>query len=244
MSYAISLESFEGPLDLLLHLIQKNKIDICDISISEITSQYLGQIGIWKRQDMEIASDFIVMAARLLELKSKMLLPKNEGELEEDEEALKTKLLRQIYEYKIFKEISAYLGKREERELRGIYKDPEYIPEEIKEETIEIDPLSLLQSFKTLLLREEEVYDILPPQKIVRELFSVEEKIEKISNALKNAGEKGLSFSELLFPGISREEVVVTLLALLELVKTKGLRLKQNRVFIDFQIKKEEVHES
>jgi len=239
MGYAVSLEGFEGPLDLLIHLIQKNKIDIYDIPISEITKQYLHQIKVWKKLDMELASDFIVMAARLLEIKSRMLLPKTEIE-SEDEEDLQARLVRQLVEYKIFKEISAYLGTREQRELCAVYRDPEYIPQNEDEEPLILDPMALMQGFQSLLLlREEDREAIVPPQKIVRELFNVEATIIEITTALIECGAVGLSFSELLHPDISRQEVVVTLLALLEMVKTSGLRLEQNRVFIDFQIRRE-----
>lgn len=243
MGYAVSLESFEGPLDLLIHLIQKNKIDIYDIPIAEITKQYLVQIKEWKKLDLEVASDFIVMAARLLEIKSRMLLPISEVETE-DEESLQAKLVRQLVEYKIFKDISAYLGTREQRELCVVYRDPEYIFKDTDEEPLDLDPMALRQCFQSLLfLKEEELEYIVPPQEIVRELFNVEEKIQEIKEALVRSGEAGLSFSELLHLHISREEVVVTLLALLEMVKTAGLRLLQNRVFIDFKIKKEtEIH--
>jgi len=242
MGYAVSLESFEGPLDLLIHLIQKNKIDIYDIPINEITKQYLLQIKDWKKLDMEVASDFIVMAARLLEIKSRMLLPISEVETE-DEEDLQARLVRQLVEYKIFKEISAYLGTREQHLLCAIYRDPEYIFENEDKEPIVLDPMALMQCFRgLLLLKEEEVEAIVPPQKIVRELYNVEEKINEIKEALIRSGEAGLSFSELLHPEISREEVVITLLALLEMVKTNGLRLEQNRVFIDFLIKREDVN--
>ncbi|MBK5244092.1 MAG: segregation/condensation protein A [Eubacteriaceae bacterium] len=240
MGYAVSLESFEGPLDLLIHLIQKNKIDIYDIPIAEITKQYLLQIKDWKKLDMDVASDFIVMAARLLEIKSRMLLPITEEETE-DEESLQARLVRQLVEYKIFKEISVFLGTREQWELCAIYRDPEYIFQNEDTEPIVLDPMALMQSFQSLLLlKEEEIEAIVPPQKIVRDLFNVEEKITEIMEALIRCGEAGLSFSELLHPEISREEVVVTLMALLEMVKTSGLRLEQNRVFIDFQIKREE----
>ncbi|WP_242990236.1 segregation and condensation protein A [Acetobacterium bakii] len=235
----MSLEGFEGPLDLLIHLIQKNKIDIYDIPISEITKQYLSQIQVWKKLDMEVASEFIVMAARLLEIKSRMLLPKDEVE-SENEEDLQARLIRQLVEYKIFKEISAYLGTREQRELCAIYRDPEYIPINEDKEPLVLDPMALMQSFKgLLLLKEEDREAIVPPQKIIRELFNVEEKITEITAALVQCGQAGLSFSELLHPFISRDEVVVTLLALLEMVKTSGIRLEQNRVFIDFQIRRE-----
>lgn len=240
MGYAVSLERFEGPLDLLIHLIQKNKIDIYDIPIAEITKQYLLQIKDWKKLDMEVASDFIVMAARLLEIKSRMLLPISEDETD-DEEDLQARLVRQLVEYKIFKEIAAYLGTREQHELCTVYRDPEYIFQNEDNEPIVLDPVALMKSFQSLLLlKEEEIDAMVPPQKIIRELFNVEEKITEITEALIRCGEAGLSFSELLHPAISREEVVVTLLALLEMVKTSGLRLEQNRVFIDFQIKREE----
>jgi len=239
MGYAVSLEGFEGPLDLLIHLIQKNKIDIYDIPIAAITNQYLEQIKTWQDMDMDVASDFIVMAARLLEIKARALLPKREDQTE-DEEDIQAKLVRQLIEYKIFKEISAYFQTREKQELGAIYRDPEYIPQNEEEAPLEIDPVALEQCFKRLLFQqEEELEAIAPPQKIIRELFSIEEKIAEITDALIRAGEAGVSFSELLHPDISREEVVVTLLSLLEMVKTSGLRLVQNRVFIDFHIEKE-----
>lgn len=239
MAYAVRIEHFEGPLDLLIHLIQKNKIDIYDISIATITNQYLMQIKTWETLDMDVASEFIVMAARLLEIKAKALLPKNEDQTE-DEEDLQAKLIRQLVEYKIFKDISAYFQTLEQQELQAIYRDPEYIPQNEEEVPLAIDPFALEQCFKRLLLqREEEIEAIAPPQQIIRELFNIEEKIAEITDVLIQAGEAGVSFSELLHPEISREEVVVTLLSLLEMVKTSGLRLVQNRVFIDFQIQRE-----
>lgn len=239
MGYAVSLQGFEGPMDLLIHLIQKNKIDICDIPIAAITNEYLAQIKTWQDMDMEIASDFIVMAARLLEIKAKALLPQNK-EPGEDEEDIQAKLVRQLVEYKVFKEISAYLKSREERELGAVYRDPEYIPENEQETPLEIDPVALEHCFKRLLFQQEEEAEVIaPPQKIIRELFSIEEKILEITEALIQAGNQGVSFSDLLHPDITRDEVVVTLLSLLEMVKTSGLRLVQNRVFIDFQIERE-----
>ncbi len=239
MAYAVSLETFEGPLDLLINLIQKNKIDICDIPIATITNQYLLQIRTWQDMDMDVTSEFIVMAARLLEIKAKALLPKSEDE-QEDTEDLQARLVRQLVEYKIFKEISRYFASREQVELCAVYRDPEYIPQNTEAVPLVIDPYSLEQCFKRLLFqKEEELEAIAPPQKIIRELFSIEEKIAEITDILIQAGDTGVSFSELLHPDISREEVVVTLLALLEMVKISGLRLLQNRVFIDFQIHRE-----
>jgi len=239
MAYAVSLDGYQGPLDLLINLIQKNKIDICDIPIASITNQYLLQIRSWQDMDMDVASEFVVMAARLLEIKAKALLPKSDDE-QEDAEDLKAILVRQLVEYKIFKEISRYFQIREQVELSTVYRDPEYIPQNIEEVPLVIDPNTLEQCFKRLLFqKEEELEAIAPPQKIIRELFNIEEKIAEITDVLIQAGAAGVSFSELLHPEISREEVVVTLLALLEMVKISGLRLLQNRVFIDFQIHRE-----
>ena len=239
MAYAVCLDTFEGPLDLLINLIQKNKIDIYDIPIANITNQYLLQIRTWQDMDMDVASEFIVMAARLLEIKAKALLPKNEED-QDDGEDLQARLVRQLVEYKIFKEISSYFQMREQVELGAVYRDPEYIPQNIEAVPLVIDPYSLEQCFKRLLFqKEEELEAIAPPQKIIRELFSIEEKIAEITKILVQAGAAGVNFSELLRPDISREEVVVTLLSLLEMVKTSGLRLLQNRVFIDFQIHRE-----
>jgi segregation and condensation protein A len=127
MSLAVNLNGFEGPLDLLIHLIQKNKVNICEISIVEITHQYMEQMKEWQKMNLEIASEFVLMASRLLEIKAKALLPKTKTD-EETPEDLEKKLVRQLMEYKIFKEISLYLKEREEVELLAVYKDPEYLP--------------------------------------------------------------------------------------------------------------------
>jgi|LGVE01.1.fsa_nt_gb segregation and condensation protein A len=239
MGVAIHLDGYEGPLDLLVHLIQKNKIDIYDIPIAEITNQYLIKIKEWQEFDLDVASDFIIMAARLLEIKSQSLLP-IENQESDDQESLKEKLVKQLIDYKIFKEISVYFGQREDDKRAVIYRDPEYILENEIEESLIIKPIDLFQSFQNLLLmKDDQIEEIIPHQEIVRELFSVEEKIFDITKVLLKAGGNGVKFSELLFPGISREEVVVTLLALLEMVKINGLRLEQNRVFFDFKIKRE-----
>ena len=140
MSLAVNLNGFEGPLDLLIHLIQKNKVNICEISIVEITRQYMEQMKEWQKMNLEIASEFVLMASRLLEIKAKALLPKITTD-EETPEDLEKRLLRQLMEYKIFKEISLYLKEREEVELLAVYKDPEYLPISYQPEALSIDPL-------------------------------------------------------------------------------------------------------
>ncbi|MBS6342073.1 MAG: segregation/condensation protein A, partial [Eubacterium limosum] len=177
-SYEVSLEKFEGPLDLLIHLIQKNKIDIYDIPIAEITNQYLAPIEKWRELDMEVASEFVVMASKLLEIKSRMLLPRAKDE-EEDEEDLKEKLVRQLIEYKIFKNISSYLEERECAELHAVYKDPEYIPAINQDAEVEINPEDIFKAYSNIFsLYSDEIEFKDFSQEIVREVFTVEEKIE------------------------------------------------------------------
>ncbi len=236
MGYAVSLNGFEGPLDLLIHLIKKEKIDIGDIAISEITHHYLEQIKKWQELDLEIASEFVVMAARLLEIKAKSLLPGTK--IEEEEEDLEAKLLQQLVEYKIFKEISGYLKEREAQELMAIYKDPEYIEKDQVQEKLRIDPILLAEAFKKILAKEKT--KIPPtPHKVFAELFTIDEKIEIIAIELQKAGKKGLYFKDFLRPNMTREEVVVSLLALLEIVKTQEIKLLQECVFGDISIKRE-----
>ncbi|WKY47259.1 segregation/condensation protein A [Eubacteriaceae bacterium ES3] len=238
MSVDVNLNGFEGPLDLLIHLIQKNKINICEISISEITGQYLKQMKEWQEMDLEIASEFVLMASRLLEIKAKALLPKTKTE--EEPEDLEKKLVRQLMEYKIFKEISAYLKEREEYELMAIYKDPEYLPVKSQPIDLSIDPFALAEALKKVLIKKEAVSDTsIKEQEIAKEIYSIEDKIVEITQVLREAGDKGLSFTDLLRPEICREEVVVILLSLLEMVKFKGIRLFQERLFFDISIHEE-----
>lgn len=236
-TYEVSLAKFEGPLDLLIHLIQKNKIDIYDIPIAEITNQYLAHIEKWQDLDMEVASEFVVMASRLLEIKSRMLLPRAKEE-EESEEDLKEKLVRQLIEYKIFKNISAYLEERESIELHAVYKDPEYVPNLDTSAEIEINPNDLFKAYSgvfSLYSDDIEFKDF--SQEIVREVFTVEEKIEYIKHQfeLNHSGE--LRFSEFFRKKINRGEVVVTFLALLEMYKMNTIQLLQNRVFQEIIIR-------
>ncbi len=238
MVYAVSLDGFEGPLDLLIHLIQKDKIDIGDISISEITDHYLGQIKKWQELDLEIASEFVLMAARLLEIKARSLLPGAKA-AEEEEEDLEAKLLFQLKEYQIFKEISAYLKEGESRELMAVYKDPEYLEKDQPPEKLKIDPTLLADVFKKIISKEEKQAPP-PSHQIFRELFSLEEKIALIELALEEAGQEGLSFTAFVRPGMSRQEVVITLLALLEIVKMQAIKLSQDRIFGDISIERKD----
>lgn len=232
ISYEVSLEKFEGPLDLLIHLIQKNKIDIYDIPVAEITNQYLAHIETWQELDMEVASEFIVMASRLLEIKSRMLLPRAD-EADEEEEDLRDKLIQQLIEYQVFKNISDWIEKCETVECQACYKDPEYIPQIVNDSVeIAITPAELKQAYLRVFSMLDDTIEFDDyTQEITRETYTVEEKIVFIREKFADMKTDRLHFSQLFMKKISRSELVVTFLAILELYKINQIRLFQNRVF-------------
>lgn len=226
MEYEIKLQEFEGPLDLLLHLIKKHEIDIFDIPISQITDQYLEYINQMKEHNMDYSSEFIVMAAQLLQIKSNLLLPPEEDE-EGNEIDPRQELAEKIYEYKIYKEISEYLQNQEAKSMQIHYKDPEYRENSNKIVTdINID--DLFQAFKKILAssKVEKVENIL--HKIERETVRVEDKMRDIMSLLKDKNE--ISFSSLFDTTISRTKIIVTFLALLELIKNNFVLCAQERI--------------
>lgn len=232
MAYTVHTECFEGPLDLLLHLIQKNEIDICEIAIAQITGEYLRMIRQWQHLNLDIASEFIVMASRLLQIKSRSLLPKREDEAGEPSE---DDLVQQLKAYQAFKNASQRLEQAMERESGGIYKDPEYLPLCQKKKIVQIDPLALQHYFERMLSKYEQDHTFRdPPQPIERESYSVEDQIQVIREALINSG-KVISFSQTL-KNHRRSEIVVTFQALLELYKANLICLEQEDVFGDIAI--------
>ena len=145
------LDAFEGPLDLLLHLIEKNKIDIYDIPIVQITEQYLAYVNQMEEEDLEIVSDFLIMAVTLLEIKAKMLLPKNEEEEEEGD--VRDELVQRLLEYKRYKMMGKLLEKKEETAPQSMRKEPS-IPEEVERYSPPLDVSALLKGIDLLRLRE------------------------------------------------------------------------------------------
>lgn len=225
MEYEIKLQEFEGPLDLLLHLIKKHEIDIFDIPISQITDQYLDYINQMKEHNMDFSSEFVLMATQLLHIKSNLLLPPEEDE-EGNEIDPRLELAEKIYEYKIYKEISEYLQKQGEKSMQVYYKDPEYWENSNKTIT-EIDIESLFQAFKKVLANSkiEKVEDIL--HKIQREPVRVEDKMKDIMILLEDRAK--VSFHSLFDEKISRTKVIVTFLALLELIKNNLVLYAQEK---------------
>ncbi|WP_303861875.1 ScpA family protein [Alkalibaculum bacchi] len=226
MEYEIRLQEFAGPLDLLLHLIKKHEIDIFDIPISQITDQYLEYINQMKEYNMDYSSEFVVMAAQLLQIKSNLLLPPEEDE-EGNEIDPRLELAEKIYEYKIYKEISEYLQNQGEISMQVHYKDPEYW-ENTNKIITEIDIESLFQAFKRVLAKSkvEKVENIL--HKIERETVRVEDKMRDIISLLEDKRE--ISFSSLFDTTISRTKIIVTFLALLELIKNNFVLCAQERI--------------
>ena len=224
----VKLEVFEGPLDLLLHLIKKNEIDIYDIPITMITQQYLEYLEVMKSLNLDIAGDFLLMAATLLHIKSKMLLPPSEDELAEEnaeaEEDPRAELVRRLLEYQRFKDAALEMNRSDllDREVftRTFYQE-EFLKE--AEEAVEGEAtlFDLLEALKKVLetVSPEEF------QEISLEHLSLKDKINEIMEALWE--KETLAFQELFTPATPRREVVITFLALLELLRLRMIKIHQ-----------------
>ena len=222
MSTSVKLEVFEGPLDLLLHLIKKNEVSITDIPIATITAQYLSTLELMQSLNLDIAGEFLVMAATLIHIKSKMLLPPGEDEGEEDEEGdPREELIRRLLEYQRFKEAAEELQRREMLN-RDVFVRPVEPPR--GGEIIGFEHVSLFD----LVLALRQVLERLPTEalhEITLEKISVREKMSRLLDDLQQRGK--LIFQS-LFEGIaSRMEVIVTFLAMLELVRVRAIRIWQ-----------------
>lgn len=243
MSISVKLEVFEGPLDLLLHLIDKNKVNIYDIPIVEITDQYLEYVNSMDKQDLNVVSEFLVMAATLLDIKCRMLLPKQvneEGEIEDPRQELVERLL----EYKKFKYIADELKGRQMDAEKHMFK-PETIPPEVLQYEEPVDIRMLLSGitltklnsiFQSVMKRQEDKIDPVRSRfgKIEREEVSLTEKIAYVTEYAASC--RKFSFRALLEGQKSKVEVIVTFLAVLELIKTSVVRVEQNAIFDDIII--------
>lgn len=243
MNLEFKLQVFEGPLDLLLHLIDKNKVNIYDIPIVEITDQYMEYVRQMDRQDLNLVSEFLVMAATLLDIKAKMLLPK-EPENEEEEEDPRAELVEKLLEYKRYKYMSYELKDRQLDAEKSMYKKPT-IPDEVKkyEPPVELDKLlsgitlkKLNDIFQEVIRRQNDKIDPIRSQfgRIEKEEVSIEEKVDYVLDyAVKNGH---FSFRELLGRQCSKIQVIVTFLAILELMKVGKINIVQNHIFDDILI--------
>ena len=243
MAISVKLEKFEGPLDLLLHLIEKNKIDIYDIPIVEITAQYLDYVRQMQEEDMNIMSEFLVMAATLLDIKCRMLLPAEVGEDGEEEDP-RAELVQKLLEYKMYKYMSLELRDRQVDAAKNLYRE-QHIPEEVAkyrpplnyEELVGNLNLSKLQEiFKSVIRRQEDKIDPIRSQygKIEKEEIDMSEKMLYVEAYAKEHGT--FSFRKLLEKQTSRAEIIVTFLIILELMKTGKITISQENLFDDIMI--------
>ena len=242
MDYKVTIEQFEGPLDLLLHLIKEDNIDIYDIKIEVITAQYLDYIKKMKDLNLSVASEYLVMASELIEMKSKMLLPKKKEEaIDEYEEDPREVLIERLLAYKQYKDITSEFKDLEKTRRLIITKEPVnlsyYAKEEGNKENLSIN--DLLEAFNELLKRKE--LDKPIATKITKKELSVNEKIVSIKNLLRKR--KHINFEE-LFEVSTKEEVIVSFLSILEMVKKDEIIIKQENNFNSITISLKEGEES
>ncbi|NMB08033.1 MAG: segregation/condensation protein A [Tissierellia bacterium] len=241
MEYKIVLESFEGPMDLLLHLIDSAEIDIYDIPINEITEQYLEHIKRMEQLDLEVTSEFLLMAATLLEIKSKMLLP---NEKKSEEEQLGTEdtdprleLVKSLIEYKKYKYASKELQNYEEVQKKVYYKPKEDITIFQEEEEIEeMDLDKLVNALKDLLKKNKNAKISINIDEIQKEEYTLDESMEKIKMELEER--EKIKFSSLFDMDSSKKEIVITFLSILELIRIKYITIFQEDNFSEIIISK------
>ena len=235
VDYKVKLEVFEGPLDLLLYLIKRDEIDIYEISIERITRQYLEYLQAFKELNIDIAGEFVVMAANLIYMKSRSLLPLDQQppEVDAEEDDPRWDLIRQLIEYKKFKEAAEQLHVRELQQERIFARDGD-ANAAITEAPLrlgEVGIFQLIHAFQNVIKRLDARENL---QEIFGERFSVSEKIEMILQRVGSG--MAVRFSELFGEIVSRVEVVVTFLALLELIRLKQVRVVQRQMFDEIEI--------
>ena len=240
--YKVKLEIFEGPLDLLLYLIKKDEIDIYDVSIGRITKQYLEYINTFKMLNVELASEFIVMAANLMYLKSRELLPQSQQPPEEDaeEEDPRWELIRQLVEYKKFKDAAQFLGHQEVKADEFFATSPEPLDLETPVPTVAgVGIFDLIRAFQRVLKRFENTTDI---REIVSDRYTVADKIEHLLETIPVGGR--VRFETLFSDAASRVEVIVTFLAMLELMKLNHLQVEQENILGEILVVRPIVNEA
>lgn len=225
-SYSVKIEAFEGPLDLLLHLIRKNEVDIYNIPIATITRQYLDYIDLMKELNLDVAGDFLVMASTLIQIKSKMLLPvtpDEEGESDEEEDP-RAELVRRLLEYQKYKEAAMTLGGREllEREVFARkFPAPELAAVQPEEGPPEVELFELIEAFRRVLSRVPAA----TIHEVGAESYTVADCITDVLALLE--GKEAIAFEELFQDRLSREYLIATFLAVLELCRLKMVKLSQ-----------------
>ncbi len=234
MSLNIKLETFEGPLDLLLHLIEKNKMDIHEISISLITNQYMEYLGAMQEAGMDVMSEFLVMAATLLDIKCRSLLPREKVEDEDREDEL-SELVKQLLEHKIYQFMASDLKVMQSEAMRSLFKE-ETLPEDIKDARPPVDYnvlfggatlASLKRIYNEIMRRQEDKVDPIRSKfgKIEKEEISIEEREKEILAFAKQRD--SFIFQELIKDSKNRLEIIVTFLCVLEIAKNGGFIIEE-----------------
>lgn len=227
--YVVTIDNFDGPLDLLLHLIKEQDIDIYDIKIEDITKQYLDYIRHMKELNLEIASEYLVMASELIEMKSKMLLPKNKEKEDDDyEEDPRELLIERLLAYKRYKEVTSEFKDLELTRKMIFTREPDNLNRYVKEDenSEDLGVADLIDAFNNLLKRKE--LDRPIATKITKKELSVTEKVNKIKNILRN--KKKINFED-IFEVSTKEEVIISFLSVLEMVKKDEILLTQEGNF-------------
>lgn len=243
MGIPVKLPVFEGPLDLLLHLIDKNKVNIYDIPIVKITEQYLEYIRQMQHEDLNVMSEFMVMAATLLDIKCKMLLPKEVNEDGEEEDP-RAELVQQLLEYKMYKYMSYELREKMNDAAKIFYKK-ESIPKEVMEFEAPLDTDGLLDGltlkklndiYQSIIRRQEDKIDPIRSKfgKIEQEEVSLPEKLDYVEAYVRK--HRKFSFRSLLNEQSSKIQIVVTFLAILELMKAGTIHIHQEKIFDEIMI--------
>ena len=235
MAYYVSLRQFEGPLDLLLHLISKAKVDIKDIFVSEITEQYLASMQGIDELDMDTASEFLTLAATLLEITSRALLPRPPAEPEEGEETPEQALIRRLEEYKLYKESAGRMKEFEQAAMQVFSKLPEEYP--LPPQPVELTGLSLdalVRALERIIARQTQVDE---PGRVFRSITRDAFTIEQCTFNLITRLRKGpVLFTDMLSDHVTRNEIVSYFMAMLELLKLGKLHAEQEQVYDDILI--------
>lgn len=243
MAIDVKINVFEGPLDLLLHLIDKNKIDIYDIPIVQITDQYMEYLHSLPAEDLSAMSEFLVMAATLLDIKCRMLLPKETNE-EGEEEDPRDELVQKLLEYKMYKYMSYELKDRMDN-AAGVFYKKETVPDEVMKYREPVDPEELLKGltleklneiYQSVLKRQEEKIDPVRSKfgTIEKEEVSLSDKMVQMKEYASS--HRKFSFRRLLEGQKSRVQVIVTFLSILELMKMGYIHVQQESLFDDIQV--------
>ena len=232
--YTVRLENFEGPLDLLLHLIKQEEVDIWDIPIARITEQYLEYLKMFEELDINPASEFIVMAATLIYIKSRLLLPPDPDKTEEEEvEDPHRELVYQLLEHQKFKNAAQMLYSKETVE-NSVWPHPPVEIRQEEDEVLDVTIFDLVSAFKHIVERIEAFSGL----EVKRESFTIEEKIDELRQMLLVRGE--IKFSTYLSKGLSRQHIIVIFLAILELARLREIRFLQKKIFGEIYIRKTE----